>query len=499
VTANRASLLWRAAERWPSRAAIADGDTQVDYAQLRDRAAGYADLLTGAGAVPGDRVALLFRRTWDAAAAVFGVWATGAVAVVLADVLRPRQIEHAVGHSRAVILLAGPDAARHHRSLELSAAVLAPPPDTVTSYDVVPRDGDDVAQLVYTSGSTGLAKGVMVSHANLRAGVEAVGRYLGIASTDRLASLLPFSFDYGLNQLLVSVASGASLVIERSPVPARIDRTLRSAGVTVAAGVPALWHQLLQAGSFRGEPIETLRIMTNTGGRLPEETVRQLRAGQPHAALFSMYGLTEAFRSTYLAPSLVDRKPTSVGRAIPGADVRVVRPDGSTCEPFEVGEIVHRGPTVTLGYWDDEPSTRQVFRCPAGHGDPRSSRNCAVHSGDFGWTDDDGDLYVKGRRDHMIKRLGYRVSPDEITDAVFASGMVHDACVTTAPGGGRDQDADVVGHVVLADGTEVGDLERHLAVELPRHLRPSQLVVHAALPTTPHGKHDLHALEGAAR
>jgi acyl-CoA synthetase (AMP-forming)/AMP-acid ligase II len=486
---NWVAEIWRAAELWPTRTAVVDGGHDWTYAQLRDRAATYASLLTGVGVRAGDRVGLLFRRTGDAAAALFGTLAAGGVAVVVADVLRPRQVRHVLGHAGIGVLLAGPDAAPQLSGLADTARVVTAPEEggeaaAAPSYEVVPRGGRELAQLIYTSGSTGLPKGVMVSHGNLRAGVAAVGEYLAIGPDDRLASLLPFSFDYGLNQLLVAMAAGATLVIDRSPIAAKVDRNLRSSEVTVLAAVPALWRQLLQVERFRDEPIESLRSMTNTGGRLGEDTVRRLRSAQPQAALFSMYGLTEAFRSTFLDPALVDRKPTSVGRAIPGAEVGVVRVDGSACAAFEVGEIVHRGPTVTLGYWQDEAATRRVF-----HGDG----DVVVHSGDFGWVDDDGDLFVQGRRDRMVKRLGYRVSPDEVVDAVLSSGLVQDACVTitSAPG---DPEPELVAHVVLRDAG-VDDLERVLAIELPRHLRPERLVVHERLPTTPNGKHDLLALE----
>jgi len=492
MAVNWVAEIWRAAELWPTRTAVVDGGHDWTYAQLRDRAATYASLLTGAGVRPGDRVGLLFRRTGDAAAALFGTLAAGAVAVVVADVLRPRQVRHIVDHAGIGVLLAGPDAAPQLSSLPDTVRVVTAPEEgaeaTATpSYEVVPRGSSELAQLIYTSGSTGLPKGVMVSHGNLRAGVAAVGEYLAIGPDDRLASLLPFSFDYGLNQLLVAMVAGATLVIDRSPIAAKVDRKLRSSEVTVLAAVPALWRQLLQVERFRSEPIASLRSMTNTGGRLGEDTVRRLRSAQPQAALFSMYGLTEAFRSTFLDPSLVDRKPSSVGRAIPGAEVRVVRADGSACAPFEVGEIVHRGPTVALGYWQDEAATRRVF-----HGDGDGD-DVVVHSGDFGWVDDDGDLYVQGRRDRMVKRLGYRVSPDEVVDAVLASGLVQDACVTTtsAPG---DPEPDLVAHVVLR-GADLDDLARVLATELPRHLRPDRLVVHERLPTTPNGKHDLLALD----
>jgi acyl-CoA synthetase (AMP-forming)/AMP-acid ligase II len=464
--------------------AAVDGDRAVTYRQLRERAAAYATVVAAAGVVAGERVGLQHRRTWDAAAAWFGVLAAGAVAVVLADVLRPRQVAHVVAHSDARLLLRGPGTLA---AGELAIPVVEPPADGPPALvDVVPRAPDDLAQLVYTSGSTGLPKGVMVTHGNLQAGVGSVGAYLGVRRDDRIAALLPFSFDYGLNQLLLAVDAGATLVIERSPVAARVDRTLRTAEVSVLAGVPTLWRQLVDVPRFRDEPIPSLRVLTNTGGRLPEDTVRQLRASQPQAALFSMYGLTEAFRSTYLDPARVDDKPTAVGQAIPGADVRVLRPDGTVCAPGEVGEIVHRGPTVTRGYWKDPEATARMFR-PDG-----------VHSGDFGWVDDDGDLHIDGRRDRLVKRLGFRISPDELAEALFSSGLVRDACVVIRPapdaGGDGDRDPDLVGHVVLADGVTLERLDARLAAELPRHLQPSELVVHDVLPTTPHGKHDLQAL-----
>lgn len=487
-TTNWASTLWRAAGAWPDRLAVIDGDVHCDYQRLGRRAATYAAFLSEEGVRPGDRVALLFRRTWEAAAALFGVLAAGGVAVVVADVLRTRQVEHVVRHSGATLLLAAPEPLRHVPGLDVEARVVTPPDESESAvFDPVPRHGHDLAQLTYTSGSTGLPKGVMISHENLHAGVEAVGAYLGIRGDDRLASLLPFSFDYGLNQLFLAVAPGATLVIDRSPVAARIDRNLRSSGVTVLAAVPTLWRQLLQVERFRDDPIDSLRAMTNTGGRLGEATVRRLRQAQPQAALFSMYGLTEAFRSTYLDPSLADTKPASVGRSIPGADVRVVRPDGSSCAPFEVGEIVHRGPTVTLGYWHDEGSTEQVFR--------PSTDGPVVHSGDDGWVDDDGDLYVGGRRDHAVKRLGFRLSPDEVVDAVLAGGLVQDACVTTRTSP-EHPDPELVAHVVLKEGRVLDELHRQLAADLPRHLRPERLVAHRALPLTANGKPDLQALEG---
>ena len=332
-----------------------------------------------------------------------------------------------------------------------------------------------MAQIIYTSGSTGLPKGVTLSHANLWAGMQAVCSYLEISRDDRIASLLPFSFDYGLNQLLCAVASGATLVIERSPVPQRIVKTLREQEVTLLATVPPSWLQLLTVSSFACEPMASLRCMTNTGGLLPAEAVRQLRRSQPHAQLFLMYGLTEAFRSAYLDPAKVDDKPSSFGSAIPGAELLVLRENGTECEPGEIGELVHRGPTVALGYWDDPALTERVFRPNplVSRGTPSAER--VVFSGDHVRRDADGDLFFVGRRDNMIKTLGYRVSPDEIVDVLYASGEVVEAVVAPEPDDAKGNR--IVAFVVLRNDGRLDRLQSFCAAELPRYMQPERFEV----------------------
>jgi amino acid adenylation domain-containing protein len=491
---NVCELLLRTAAS-SGRPAVVDGETTTSYRELAARALAFGDAFSAAGVSPGDRVGIWLRRSADAAAAFFGTLACGAVAVQLNDLLRSRQIEHALRHSGASLLLSSRDL---HEPLPRPLEISVPQLDLHSvpgegSFDPVPRGEEDLAQIVYTSGSTGQPKGIMVSHGNLLAGTESVSSYLGISGDDRIASLLAFSFDYGLNQLLCAVACGASLVIERSPVPVRIVQTLRDRGVTVAAGVPPLWLQLLGVDVFRGEPIPSLRVMTNSGGRLPTSAVRSLRTGQPQADLVLMYGLTEAFRSTYLPPARVDEKPTSIGRAIPGADVRVLDSDGVPCPPREAGELVHRGPTVALGYWADPEATARVFRP-----DPlRRGPERVVFSGDLAYADEDGDLYFVARDDAMIKTLGYRVSPDEIAEVLHASGEVVEAVVSAEPDDIRGQR--IVAHVVLAGEASLDRLRRFAARELPRYMQPSRIEVLAELPRTVTGKHDLAGITATGR
>lgn len=489
---NAARLLWDSADRRPDHPAVVDGARQATHGALRARAEGVASALRADGLRPGERVALLLERGAEAAAAFFGVLAAGGIAVVVNEGLRPRQIDHIVGHAGAARLLTTVELlARQPRPLqgglhvidlgEVPAAAEAPLP-------LHPCRPDAPAQIVYTSGSTGQPKGVAVSHANLLAAAGTVAGYLGLTPEDRLAGLMTLSSVYGMSQLLCTVATGATLVVERATLPRTIVETLRAAEVSVLAAVPPLWLRLLNGGGLREAPLPALRLLTNAGGHLPVEAVRALRQAQPQAALVLMYGLTEVLRSTFLPPEEVDRRPDSIGRAIPGAAVRVVDDDGHPVGPGEVGELVHEGPTVTLGYWADPALTARVYRDGAG-----GARR--VHSGDLVRSDDDGYLYYVSRKDRLIKVMGFRVGPDEVVDALLASGEVHEAEVVGEPDpvwGAR-----VVAHVVLAPHGDLARLKAFAARELPRHMQPARYEVHAALSLLPSGKHDLAALAAA--
>lgn len=499
LSANIAHALWAAADAWPDYPAVVQRGAAVDYAGLRARAAGVADGLRAAGVRPGDRVGIFLERGAEAAAAFFGAAACGAVAVNVNETLRPRQIEHILSHCAAAALLSDAEMlARLPRPLETAAEVI----DLATlprrgGGAPAPRVGPDYVQIIYTSGSTGLPKGVTLTHANLWAGMRAVSAYVGVRHGDRIASLLPFSFDYGFNQLLCAVGNGATLVVETSPIPQQIAATLAAERVTVLPCVPPLWMQLLSAPAFRDTPIPSLRALTNTGGRIPVDGVRQLRRSQPQAELFLMYGLTEAFRATYLPPELVDEYPDSIGRAIPGAEIMVLREDGTPCAPDEPGELVQRGPTVAAGYWGDPELTDRVYRPNPLRPPGAPDRERVVYSGDLVRRDERGLLYFLGRRDKMIKSLGVRVSPDEVTEVLFASGEVAEAVVGTEADPVRG-DA-IVAYVVLTPTGARERLERFCKLEMPRYMQPSRIEVLAALPRTTSGKYDVRAAQAAPR
>ncbi|HSF12937.1 MAG TPA: AMP-binding protein, partial [Erythrobacter sp.] len=294
-----------------------------------------------------------------------------------------------------------------------------------TGRELEPSQADpaELAAILYTSGSTGRPKGVMLSHANLWLGAVSVAHYLGLESDDVTLAVLPLSFDYGQNQLFSTWFAGGAVVPLDFLFPKDVVKACAKHGVTTLAAVPPLWVQLTEA-EWPAEARAPLRRLTNSGGALTVDLVRDLRSMFPAARLFPMYGLTEAFRSTFLDPTLVDSHPTSMGKAIPFAEILVINDAGEVAADGEEGELVHCGPLVAQGYWQDAERTAERFK-PA----PAASTygGTAVWSGDRVRRDADGLLYFAGRRDAMIKSAGNRISPQEVEEAALATGLVAEA------------------------------------------------------------------------
>jgi acyl-CoA ligase (AMP-forming) (exosortase A-associated) len=412
----------------------------------------------------------------------------GLVHVPVNPVLKRGQVAHILGDSGAALLIANAGRAATLEDGDLRGAMVAdaahvafedcaamPPSDVST---------DDLVALLYTSGSTGAPKGVMLSHANLWLGAASVAHYLRLAPDDRVLAVLPLAFDYGQNQLLSAWYAGACVVPHDYLVPRDVLRMVERHAVTTLAGVPSLWRQLVAL-----EWPDGLRRLTNSGGALDVALVRRLRALAPKADLVAMYGLTEAFRSTYLDPALIDAHPTAIGTAIPFAEVMVVRDDGTPAGPGEEGELVHAGPLVAQGYWRDRSGTAERFRAA-----PAWSRHggLAVWSGDRVRRDDQGLLYFVGRRDAMIKTAGNRVSPHEVEHAAIATGLVAEAVAIGLP----DRDWGQAIHcVAVASGAcDTAALIAAIARDLPQFMVPRAVHWRADLPLNPNGKPDRAAL-----
>ena len=461
----------------------------------------------------GDRVAIYLPKSAEECWAIFGISLAGGVLVPINPLLKAKQAQHIVEDCAARFLITAGnlwEAAAEtllesetlHRVLLIEDGERSDDPrviphafntPTASNAPAAPAIGEDLAAILYTSGSTGRPKGVMLSHRNLLAGARIVTTYLGITAEERILSVLPFSFDYGLNQLLTAVRQGAVTVLLNFRFGQDIVKAISAERITALAGVPSIWAILARAKrSFEQTPPEHLRYITNSGGAVPSEMVATLRTLLPKTDIVLMYGLTEAFRSTYLPPAEIDQRPTSMGIAIPECEVFLVNEDGQRCQPGEPGMIVHRGPTVSLGYWNRPEDTARVLRqnplIPADQG-----ADLVCYSGDLALQDEDGFFYFVGRNDAMIKSVGQRISPTEVEEALMATGQFSQIAVIGLPDPMAGQRVHAVA-TAAGDGADIAKALAAAAEALPAYMVPREIELVDALPLSQNGKVDYKAL-----
>jgi acyl-CoA ligase (AMP-forming) (exosortase A-associated) len=509
-------LVAASAARAPERLAITFDGESLDYATLERRIRGFANGVVDAGLARGERVGIWLDKRFETVIAAFGAASAGTVFVPINPLLKPDQVAYILRDCNVRLLVTSPE------RLEVVAEVVRDCEDlrhvvltdghgnaqaaqgaTVHPWhaflDAPRRDSHrvidtDVLAILYTSGSTGRPKGVVLSHRNMVAGAKSVASYLSNVPEDTLLAALPLSFDAGFSQLTTAFHATARVVLLNYLLPRDVLNAVVRERVTGLTGVPPLWIQLSQL-EWPSEVTDHLRYIANTGGRMPGETLARLRRHFPRTKPFLMYGLTEAFRSTYLPPEEVDRRPDSIGKAIPNAEILVLREDGTRCAPNEPGELVHRGALVGMGYWNDPEKTAERYRAVPGREPGLVLPELAVFSGDTVHMDEEGFLYFVGRRDEMIKTSGYRVSPTEIEDAIYASRQVAECAafgiahpllgqaivVVVAP---RDDEA-VDSRALLA----------HCRDRLPAYMVPARIEFRSGpLPRNPNGKIDRKVL-----
>ncbi|HEX7116989.1 MAG TPA: acyl-CoA ligase (AMP-forming), exosortase A system-associated [Steroidobacter sp.] len=500
-------------ERAAARPALRYRDRQCSYAELQERSCRLAAALRRLGVQKGDRVLIYLQNRPEVVEAALACSRLGAIFVPASPMLRQRQLEHVLRDSGAKVLLSStsalvppaevckaspslvalvicgePAGALPLRSVRYEELMEAPPLDIAA-----PAIDCDAAAILYTSGSTGKPKGVVVSHRNLVSGARSVSSYLENVPDDRLLAALPLSFDYGFSQVSTAFTVGACAVLTNFSTAAALVQEVGAARITGLAGVPTMWAHLA-ASEWPAGAAESLRYITNSGGTLAAAILGRLRSKLPKTKIFCMYGLTEAFRSTYLDPRELDRKPGSIGKAIPNQEVLVLRPDGTRCAPGEVGELVHRGSLVTLGYWNDAERTLQRFR-PVPTINPGLVSEIAVWSGDLVRADEEGFLYFVGRKDELIKTSGYRVSPTEIEEVVLEVPGVLEAVAVGAPDEVLGQKILVAIVVEAGTGPEVVDAVRqHTRMQLPAYMTPAHVQIVGSIARNSNGKPDRHAV-----
>jgi acyl-CoA ligase (AMP-forming) (exosortase A-associated) len=509
-------LITHSAQTHPQSSALQEGKTTLDYTALQKAFSQTASFYLSHGLERFERVAVWLDKRIDTVVALFGATAAGGVFVPVNPLLKPEQVGHILTDCNVRILVTSPERLELLRTTlahcrDLRAVVLT------SDKEVAPLEGitilrwtqreeaapanphrvidQDMAAILYTSGSTGKPKGVVLSHRNMVSGAESVSQYLENTAADRILSVLPLSFDYGLSQLTTAFQVGACAVLMNYLLPRDVIRAVEREKITGLAAVPPLWVQLAQL-DWPESINEHLRYITNSGGHMPKPTLDALRARSPKTKPYLMYGLTEAFRSTYLPPEEIDRRPDSMGKAIPNAEILVVREDGTPCAAGEPGELVHRGVHVALGYWNDPEKTAERYKPAPGQLDGLVIPELAVWSGDTVRKDEEGFLYFIGRRDEMIKTSGYRVSPSEVEEVVYATGKIKEVAAT---GVAHPMLGQAVVLVVYADDatTTVDALLLECKQKLPAFMVPVHIDLRSEpLPRNPNGKIDRKRLAG---
>lgn len=513
-------LISRSAERNPIETALTYGKQSMTYGELKQSIDGFVSGMLGLGLQRGERIAIYLEKRFETVIASFGATAAGCVFVPLNPLLKADQVAYILRDCNVRALITS------NERLPLLTPVLETCPDlrhiVLVNADQLPPDigpvtqqrwedlltsqaqtghrviDTDMAAILYTSGSTGKPKGVVLSHRNMVAGAKSVASYLENTAEDTLLAALPLSFDAGFSQLTTAFHVGARVVLLNYLMPRDVLKALERERVTGLTAVPPLYIQLAQL-EWPSGITEHLRYFANTGGRMPRETLDALRTRMPKTKPFLMYGLTEAFRSTYLPPSEVDRRPDSIGKAIPNAEILVLREDGSPCAPDEPGELVHRGALVGMGYWNDPDKTAERYK-PLPTNTPGREQGLvipelAVFSGDTVRMDEEGFLYFIGRRDEMMKTSGYRVSPTEVEEILYATRMVGE-CVAFGV------DHDTLGQAIQViatppDGKEL-DIQALFAEcrkQMPAYMVPTGIDIRQGpLPRNPNGKIDRKTL-----
>jgi acyl-CoA ligase (AMP-forming) (exosortase A-associated) len=514
MTKNLHDIIAHSAAHSPAQPALYYKQDVLTYAELHQGVKQTAALLQRSDIKRFDRVAVYLPKQFETVFCLFGCAMAGAVFVPVNAGLKAAQVSHILQDCNVRVLVtsterfnalqdelhlcsdlhtvlltdAGGSELRQIAHIQLRPFMLDEPHAEVQSYPFA--TDADMAAILYTSGSTGKPKGVVLSHRNILLGAQSVSSYLNNTADDVILALLPLSFDYGLSQLTTAFLTGASVVLLDFFLVQDVVRAVQQHKVTGIAAVPPLWAQLAKARWPEGSS-DSVRYLTNSGGAMPQPLLAQLQQIFHRAQPYLMYGLTEAFRSTYLPPSELTNRPGSMGKAIPNAEIVVVREDGSLCGPNEPGELVHRGPLVSLGYWNAPEKTAERFKfdpvAPKGIQLPQ----LAVWSGDTVRYDEDGFLYFIGRRDEMIKTSGYRVSPTEVEEEVYRlSPALVDVAAIGVPHAELGQAILVLFACKESDTADTASWANQLKRSLPNFMQPKALIAQPALPKNANGKID---------
>lgn len=504
-------LLEESCEKYPGKVCLEDADDYITYEETIRRSRKVAGMLESLNVNFGDHVGIFMDRSIDQVVSLLGIFYAGAVLIIINPILRERQISHIIQDAEISTIITS------HSKLHKSISVLKNAGinkvivfngqhgygfedeilfnGSFDSYSEIskkcPSISDDTSHIIYTSGSTGQPKGIVISHRNTINGGKIVSQYTGLREDDRIIGALPFNFDYGFNQLINTLYMGATIYLHNFFMPNDLLRVLEEKQITVFAGMTPIWSKIFNpklTSLSNDQNFLGIRVITNTGGKVSVSIVRKLQKLFLKAEIFLMYGLTEAFRSTYLEPSQLDKRPESIGKAVPNVQIMVLNKEGKECGPDEEGELVHRGALISKGYWNNQEKTAQVFRSNPLLFKKNAHLETVVFSGDIVKKDEDGFLYYVGRKDNMIKTKGYRVSPAEVEELLNNFAGVAECIVS---GYEENDTINLRAFVQLNDSTWSSEKVLMMCKrKFPFYLIPDDIVIINNLPLTSNGKID---------
>ena len=503
------------ARKVPSKTAIISKGKEYTYALLQESAEKLAAHLVNIGIKKGDRVAICMENSWQSIVSVYGTTLSGGVFLVINPQTKADKLNYILNDSDAKILISS-----SMLSQELSTAlegtgameeviisgneheitvanstfrltnfehILSGENSKATLPSIIPND---LAALIYTSGSTGFPKGVMMTHQSMVFTSWSLIQYLRLSEEDRLMLLLPLAFDYGLYQLLMAITIGGTLIVEQSFIfTASIYRDIEKYKPTVFPGVPTIYAMMITSSKENALVFDCIQKVTNTAAALPAEFIPDLKKIFPNALIFKMYGLTECKRVCYLEPELVDLKPNSVGKAIPGTEIFLLSPEGKPVPPGEAGILHIRGPHVMLGYWKKEELSREMLKPGVLPGEK------ILCSNDLFKMDEEGFLYFQGRTDDIIKTRGEKVSPIEIENVIYKMDGVREVAVIGVPDPIMGES--IIAHVTLHDHANVNGkgIQQECMSKLEVFMVPQRIIFLDEMPKSPNGKIDKKELK----
>jgi len=500
-------FLRETAERVPDKTAVVSRERSITFAELLDESLRTAECFREIGIQSGDRVGVCMEKTIDQVTTILGILFANAVLVPILPRLKQANIRHIIENSGMAALVTDSERLAEvsefasltklvtgRGEIEEAHANIAYMRRHIQPRLFFDRIGADNAAIIYSSGSTGRPKGILIGHRQLSDGADIVSQYLGTTEDDRIGCVISLNFDYGLNQLWQTVATGCTLYLHDFALPNDLFAMLAKERITALPVMPVILTKMFDRRlkfDLSSHDLSAMRYVCSTGGRLSEQMLVDLRQAFPGTPIYSMFGLTEAFRATYLDPDMLDTHPTSVGKAIPGCRILVLDEEGKECPPNVAGELVQRGATVAKGYWRNPEATARVFRSH-----PDYPGETLVFSGDDVMRDEEGYLYFVGRRDEMIKTRGFRVSPFEVEAEVTRHPEINAAVAFAVFNIEVGEDIACAYSTVSGEPLPESTLLQFLKSNLPRHMVPRYLEHHATFPVTGNdGKIDRRAVK----